>query len=74
VKEETEKEAQPDCGSRKLSLAELEEAVQEIADGTNPTSSSKVTRAKVLETKEGLTADKKSSSPKKSAVDSEAKA
>ena len=37
------------------------------------TSAAKVTRAKVLETKEGLTTDKKSSSPKKSAVDSEAK-
>merc|ERR1719239_1633537 len=74
VKEEAEKEAQSDCGSRKLSLAELEEAVQEIADGTNAAGSSKVTRAKVLETKEGHTTDKKSSSPKKSAVDSEAKA
>jgi len=73
VKEEAEKEAQSDGGSRKLSLAELEEAVQEIADGTNAAGSSKVTRAKVLETKEGLTTDKKSSSPQKSAVDLVAK-
>merc|ERR1719341_2540969 len=73
VKEEAEKEAQSDGGSRKLSLAELEEAVQEIADGTNAAGSSKVTRAKVLETNEGLTTDKKSSSPQKSAVDLVAK-